>query len=457
MLWLRGDLRVVDHHGWPLLADGDAAVFALDDRLERLLTAPRRRWLAGALAEVDAWAGGRLSLLRVRHGHELAERLLRAGATEVITHDAVAPRIRERIGVTAAHLAAHGVTLRIVDSPYAVAPGTMTHAHGGPWKVFGAFYRAWWPRVAQLTPVAPAALVALTMLERDFGPDDLAPPEQRYPAATDAARRLGRFLAERLSSYASERDRPAVPATSELSGALHVGAIHPRTILAALREHDHDAHNVDRFRRELAWREFYAHALWAEPSLVDREVDASLRSIAWEQGATADERFEAWRQGRTGYPIVDAGMRELATTGRLHNRVRMIVASFLVKDLLVDWRKGAEWFERCLEDADLASNRGNWQWVAGTGLDAAPYFRVFNPTLQGKRFDPDGSYVRRHVPELADAPHDVIHEPWRWPGRIASGYPPPIVDHAEARREALVRYEAARAEAPSSPRERPAT
>lgn len=242
-------------------------------------------------------------------------------------------------------------------------------------------------------------------------------------------------------------------ATSELSPALHIGAIHPRTILAALGDLD----RADRFVRELAWREFYAHALWHHPDLVDLELDPTLRQIAWDEGDEADARFRAWCDGRTGFPIVDAGMRELAATGWLHNRVRMIVASLLVKDLHLDWRRGAAWFEATLADADIASNRGNWQWVAGTGLDAAPYFRVFNPTLQGKKFDPDGHYVRRWVPELRACPTSLIHEPWRWVGRENAGYPLPIVDHDRERREALARYDAARASAPGSPRARRAT
>ncbi|ACU54232.1 Deoxyribodipyrimidine photo-lyase [Acidimicrobium ferrooxidans DSM 10331] len=454
VLWLRGDLRSYDHAGWSELGIGDAAVFVLDPGLARHASPIRRAWLAGALGEIDDWTDHRLSLLHARHGDELAAIFAAWGATEVLTHQGVAPGIRRRIDATRRSLEARGIALRVVDSAYAVAPGSLTRPEGGAWRVFGAFWRQWRPAVHGLGPFEATAPPSLAVTERHFEPADLRPPDQPLltPQRT-ALERLERFVDSRLAHYAADRDRPAVAATSELSPALHIGAIHPRTILAALGDLD----RADRFVRELAWREFYAHALWHHPDLVDLELDPTLRQIAWDEGDEADARFRAWCDGRTGFPIVDAGMRELAATGWLHNRVRMIVASLLVKDLHLDWRRGAAWFEATLADADIASNRGNWQWVAGTGLDAAPYFRVFNPTLQGKKFDPDGHYVRRWVPELRACPTSLIHEPWRWVGRENAGYPLPIVDHDRERREALARYDAARASAPGSPRARRAT
>jgi len=438
-VWLRGDLRTYDHAGLAQLAPADVVVFALDPALERRLPQARARWLYGALAEVDEWLGGQLTLVRLPHGPALAARLATAGVDEVITHAAVGPGMRRRLDAVATALHEHGATLRIVDSAYAVAPGSLDRDR---WASFSAFYRAWLPRAIAADPAAAPRVPRLTVLGRDEDPARLATSVHavRQPGRWARAR-LAAFVEASLARYAAERDLPSLDTTSHLSAALHVGAIHPRTILATVR----DLPGAQRFVQELAWRDFYAHALWAHPRLPDLEIDETLRELHWDDGQAAEVRFEAWRAGATGYPLVDAGMRQLAQTGWLHNRVRMVVASFLVKDLHLDWRRGAAWFEHTLEDADLASNRGNWQWVAGTGLDAAPYFRIFNPTLQAKKFDPDGSYIRRWIPELRDAPTALIHEPWRWVGSGAAGYPAPIVEHETERRETLRRYEAARA------------
>ena len=219
-----------------------------------------------------------------------------------------------------------------------------------------------------------------------------------------------------------------------MSPYLKFGSIHPRTLLADLAPGD------EAFRRELAWREFYAAVLHHWPDSARAYFVPGLAAMRYDTGAAADEHFAAWAAGRTGYPIVDAGMRQLLAQGWMHNRIRMIVASFLVKDLHLEWTRGARHFMRHLVDGDLASNSHGWQWTAGTGTDAAPYFRVFNPVLQGKKFDPDGAYIRRWVPELAELPAAEIHEPWRRPGGIPAGYAAPIVDHADERRESLARY-----------------
>ena len=219
-----------------------------------------------------------------------------------------------------------------------------------------------------------------------------------------------------------------------MSTYLRWGEIHPRTLLADLASRRSKA--AQTYRSELAWREFYADVLWHRPDSAREDYRPALSSMDYDEPG---EEFEAWKAGRTGFPIVDAGMRQLNATGYMHNRVRMIVASFLAKDLHVWWRHGASYFMQRLADGDLASNQHGWQWVAGTGTDAAPYFRVFNPTTQGKKFDPDGDYIRRWVPELADLPTSQIHEP-----DGVAGYPAPIVDHSEERAEALARYERAR-------------
>ena len=217
--------------------------------------------------------------------------------------------------------------------------------------------------------------------------------------------------------------------------------MHPRQLVRGL--HPRNA-NHDRFLTELAWRDFYADVLHHAPSSAWENWSPTLANMAHDDGPGADERFEAWCQGRTGFPIVDAGMRQLRAEGWMHNRVRMIVASFLVKDLHLPWQRGARWFMRQLVDGDLPSNQHGWQWVAGTGTDAAPYFRVFNPTTQGEKFDPDGEYVRRYVPELRAIGGGAVHQPDKAPGGRPADYPVPIVDHATERVEALTRYQHAR-------------
>jgi deoxyribodipyrimidine photo-lyase len=258
------------------------------------------------------------------------------------------------------------------------------------------------------------------------------------PEAGEAAalRRWHEFLDDAVTDYKVDRDRPGVDGTSRMSVHLKWGEIHPRTMLADLAGRRGDG--AATYRKELAWREFYADVLFHHPDSAREYLRPEFAKMAYDDPA---DHLDAWRRGRTGFPVVDAGMRQLRATGWMHNRVRMIVASFLVKDLHVEWQHGARHFMRWLVDGDLASNQHGWQWVAGSGTDAAPFFRVFNPTTQGRKFDPDGGYVRRWVPELADPdavpdPHDPDEETRR---RV--GYPLPVVDHAEERREALDRWE----------------
>jgi deoxyribodipyrimidine photo-lyase len=253
-------------------------------------------------------------------------------------------------------------------------------------------------------------------------------------------------FAERVDDYKDTRDRPDQLGTSCLSADLHFGTLAPRTIVDVIGT---ITNGREVFVRQLAWRDWYAHLLWETPSLVNSSIRPDLAEIRW-QNDPSD--IEAWRKGITGYPLVDAGMRQLASTGWMHNRVRMVVASFLVKDLLVDWRIGERWFRRLLVDGDIAQNAGNWQWVAGTGPDAAPYFRVFNPVLQSRTFDPEGAYIKRFVPELSGLPTRWIHAPWtasptelaKRDVRLGDSYPIPIVDHTFARERAIATYRAAR-------------
>ena len=243
---------------------------------------------------------------------------------------------------------------------------------------------------------------------------------------------LARFIASSLKSYAIERDRPDCPSTSRLSPHLHFGEISPARIFRTINTVCDDR-NGQKFLAELGWREFAHYLLFHFPQMTTKSLRPEFDFFPWEDDEGA---LRAWQKGLTGYPIVDAGMRELWTTGWMHNRVRMIVASFLVKHLMIPWQTGAQWFADTLVDADLASNIASWQWVAGSGADAAPYFRIFNPILQGEKFDPNGDYVRKFVPELAHVPHAFIHRPWTMPNPPA-GYPAPIIDHGAARARAL--------------------
>ena len=253
------------------------------------------------------------------------------------------------------------------------------------------------------------------------------------PSAAAAEAALDAFVDGPVDRYGATRDLPGVDGTSRLSAYLRFGLLHPRQVLARL---DLRRAGHRRFQTEVVWREFYADVLHHRPDSAWASWNTAMADIRLDTGAGADERFAAWCAGRTGYPIVDAGMRQLVAEGWMHNRVRMLTASFLVKDLHLDWTRGARFFMEHLVDGDLASNSHGWQWVAGTGTDAAPYFRIFNPTLQSRRFDPDGTYIRRWVPELAALPDGQVHAPNEPP----EGYVPPIVDHATERAEALARY-----------------
>jgi deoxyribodipyrimidine photo-lyase len=273
------------------------------------------------------------------------------------------------------------------------------------------------------------------------------------PGEAGAHAALKHFLKIGLPNYATERDRPDKPATSRLSPFLHFGHISPRQVWhaaqAAIMSGTSKANSTDleKLFSELGWREFSYHLLFNHPDLATKNFQERFDALAWRHDAKA---LRAWQRGLTGYPIVDAGMRELWTTGWMHNRVRMVAASFLIKHLLIDWREGERWFWDTLVDADPANNAASWQWVAGSGADAAPYFRIFNPVLQGEKFDPDGAYVRRWVPELAKLPNALIHKPWKATQdqlaaagvQLGETYPRPIVDHDTARKRALAALEA---------------
>jgi deoxyribodipyrimidine photo-lyase len=335
-----------------------------------------------------------------------------------------------------------GIALVRTGSPYAVAPGRVAKDDGTAYRVYSPFYKAWLKH-GWRAPAAPAAQIEwLLPMPADSLPERPTLAGVGLPKAGELAalQRWEEFIADGLDAYADNRDRPDIAGTSGLSGALRFGEIHPRTLLADLG--DSRGHEV--FRKEIAWREFYADVLWHNPRTEFDYLDTRFATMEYDSGPEADERFAAWCAGKTGYPIVDAGMRQLLREGWMHNRVRMIVASFLIKDLHLEWTRGADWFMRHLRDADIASNQHGWQWTAGCGTDAAPYFRVFNPITQGLKFDADGDYVRRYIPELGHLAGKAAHEPWDDERGYAHGYPMRVVDHAAERAEALERYERVR-------------
>ena len=446
VMWFRRDLRLSDHPALSsALSEFDRVVplFVWDPALLGPCGPPRLAFLSGCVSELDRSLDGRLVVRHGRPAEVVPEVAARCGARAVFITGDFGPYGSSRDDEVAARLDGDGVALRVADSPYAVPPGVLETGSGTPFQVFTPFSKAWrshgWAEPARrhrLDRIDSAGLGSEGAPEIPGLEADL--PE---PGEEAAHRQLDRFLRSGADGYGTERDRPDLDSTSRLSAYLRFGCLHPRQILARLDRHK-PSHRT--YESELCWREFYADVLYHRPDAARRSYRPEWRSFQVDGGARADERFEAWARGRTGYPIVDAGMRQLLGEGFMHNRVRMIVASFLVKDLHVDWTRGARWFMRHLVDGDLASNQLNWQWVAGSGTDAAPFFRVFNPVSQGRKFDPDGDYVRRWVPELAHLGPAHIHEPWKADRSLfdagSSGYPDPIVDHGAEREEALARY-----------------
>ncbi|HEV2758658.1 MAG TPA: deoxyribodipyrimidine photo-lyase [Acidimicrobiales bacterium] len=440
ILWFRRDLRLADH---PALAEAAGrgtviALFVLDPRLLAPAGAPRVAFLFRCLRALDESIGGRL-VVRVGDPADVVPAVAaETEADRVYASWDAGPYGSKRDERVAEALHAGGRSLSLLGSPYAVDPGSVHNRDGQPFRVFSPFYGAWTAH-GWAQPLTES--LNATWIE---GPTSDPIPEEppldaTLPPAGEAAAmaHLDAFL-QTAADYAAQRDVPAADATSRLSPYLKYGCIHPRQVLARLGRSE--AH--EKFRTELAWREFYADVLWHVPESARRSLQRAMSRMRLDSGRVADERFTAWTEGRTGFPMVDAGMRQLQGEAWVHNRVRMIVASFLVKDLHIDWTRGARWFMGNLVDGDLASNNHNWQWVAGTGTDPAPYFRIFNPVAQGKKHDPDGDYVRRWVPELAGVPGVAVHEPWKLPDGVPGGYPAPIVDHATERADALARFSA---------------
>ncbi|HLY57348.1 MAG TPA: deoxyribodipyrimidine photo-lyase [Stellaceae bacterium] len=470
IVWFRDDLRLEDNpalnaaaaSGRPLLC-----LYVHDETAggSRPLGGAARWWLHGSLAALDASltrTGGGLAILRGAAA-EIVPAIVRETAAEAVfwnrRYDAPGRETDARLKAT---LRDAGVRAESFNGHLLWEPWTVTSRAGAPFRVFAAFWRA----VRQLgepprPEPAPAALrchaVPESVRARCVGLGDLAlepsSPDwagglrEAWGRGEAAGRaRLVEFVDAGLEDYAAARDRPGESATSRLSPYLRFGNLSARQVW-----HAATAQASGKFLEELGWREFSYHLLYHHPDLACRNLQPQFDAMPWRSDGTA---LRAWQRGLTGYPIVDAGMRELWATGWMHNRVRMIAASFLAKHLLIDWREGEAWFWNTLVDADPANNPASWQWVAGSGTDAAPYFRIFNPVLQGERFDPDGRYVRRWVPELAALPSQTIHQPWADTGRpLGRTYPSPIVDHGKARRRALAAWQAIRVAAAQPPDE----
>lgn len=442
VMWFRSDLRLQDN---PALTtaitagqkDGVVPLFVVDDTLWS--GNARSAYLSRLLDDLSHRIGG-LHIVKGDPRTEVIRVAREVGAESVHVAAAFTPYGAHRDAAVERSLTTHGIRLERTGSPYAVAPGRVTKDDGSGYRVFTPFFRAWqehgWrspaPAVEDVHWIYPDGGASIPKVSV---PDGMRLP----PYGEDAAHtRWRRFLDEDVDGYDDTRDLPGPDRTSRMSVHLKWGTIHPRTMLADLAPLR--SKGAQAYVRELAFREFYADVLHHRPDSAFGYYNRALEQMEYDEPG---ETFDAWNQGLTGIPIVDAGMRQLLAEGWMHNRVRMIVASFLVKDLHIEWQHGARHFMDHLVDGDLASNQHGWQWIAGSGTDASPYFRIFNPTTQGKKFDPDGEYVRRWVPELADVPIKQVHTPWELDAPPA-GYPAPIVDHAEERIESLRRYDAVR-------------
>ncbi len=472
LVWLRQDLRIADN---PALAAGAGAgevipVYIHDPHAAGAWPpgGASRWWLHHSLAALDAAFAERGLSLIIRRGPalEALRALVReTGATAVRWNRRYEPTLVEYDRGVKQALADDGVDVHSHKAALLHEPWTLRTGQGGAYRAFTPFWRALCrtgepePPLPEPTMHAPAstpageALASLGLLPRVRWDDGLRATWR--PGEVGAHERLGVFLRDRLEGYADTRDHPAAPGTSTLSPHLHFGELSPRQIWHAVRERLADGHGTEtledsaaKYLSELGWREFAHHVLFHFPELPDSPLNRRFSEFPWREDPDG-LLLGAWQSGRTGFPIVDAGMRELWATGWMHNRVRMVVGSLLVKNLRLPWQLGERWFWDTLVDADLANNSLGWQWVAGSGADAAPYFRIFNPVRQGERFDPAGDYVARWIPELAALPARYRHAPWTAPADVLAGagltlgadYPRPIVDLKTSREQALEAFQ----------------
>lgn len=476
IFWFRQDLRLADN---PALAAAAAAgrpvlaVYILDATSAPWRPGGASRWwlhhsLAALQNDLRHRYGASLLLLRGDPAELLMKLARETGAGAVFWNRCYEPAAIARDTAIKAALRQAGLTVETGNSALLHEPWTVQTQSKGWFRVYTPFWRACRAGPEPAAPLAaPQRLTPSVDAPGGLRLDDLELLPQQpdwagglraswQPGEAGAAARLGEFLDAALPGYAEGRDHPDRAVTSRLSPHLHFGEIGPRQIRQAILlragQNDGATGSAEKFLAELGWREFSYHLLYHFPDLPERNFRADFDAFPWDDDAAL---LRCWQRGRTGYPLVDAGMRELWQTGWMHNRVRMIAASFLVKHLRQHWRHGADWFWDTLVDADLANNAASWQWVAGSGADAAPYFRIFNPVLQGEKFDPDGRYIRRWLPELAKLPDKFIHKPWAAPSDVLQqagvslghSYPKPVVDHDRARRTALAAFASLRNDA----------
>lgn len=462
--WIRRDLRLTDNQALAAAAKTAEQViplfivdpfFAASDYVGD----KRLAFLWAGLRQLDTDLRQRGSRLIVRYGrphHVLSGILAETGAEAIFAEEDFSSYARQRDSQLAKSL-----PLYLVPGIVVHPPGTVLKQDGEPYTVFTPFKKNAWlerplPQQSDLLS-APGRLSTPDKIQSDALPTKPELPKVMpfIPGEVEAQHRLEAFAQRAIGRYAQDRDLVSLSGTSQLSPYLRFGMLSARqavvTAVTAMQQASSNEarKGAETWLSELIWREFYVHILYHFPHVLHRSFRPEYDGIKWRNW---EDEFDAWCNGRTGYPLVDAAMRQLTTIGWMHNRARMVVASFLVKDLLIDWRWGEKFFMQHLIDGDPAANNGGWQWTAGTGTDAAPYFRIFNPTAQSRKFDPDGAFIRRWLPELADVPNNFIHEPWKMPPlvqkstncQIGEDYPEPIVNHQKARDWTLAAYKSAR-------------
>lgn len=470
IIWFRLDLRLHDnaalieaiHHGGPVIP---VFIWSPEEEPQSKAGAAAQWWLHHSLQSLDENLQKKQSRLIVRRGpllETLQQLLKETGAHQIFWNRRYEPDLIERDKKMKSVLVESGKIVKTFNSALLFEPWQIQTQQGTPFRVFTPFWKNCLSQAPTEVPLPPPEKIpsppewpnTITLDELQLLPKiqwDTGLKKAWVPGEGSALKALEDFLKENIRHYDHQRDIPSIEGTSQFSPHLHFGEISPRTIFHQVRTlmvHHSDASfqkSANRFLAEIGWREFGYHLLYHFPQTPTEPLQLKFKNFPWENDK---KLLTAWQKGLTGYPIVDAGMRQLWTTGWMHNRVRMIVASFLVKDLFINWNEGAQWFWDTLVDADLASNTLGWQWTAGCGADAAPFFRVFNPSLQGQKFDEKGGYVRQWVPELKNMPDKYIHSPWEASVELQKSvqcllgrdYPHPIVDHSVQRDKALLTF-----------------
>ena len=451
VMWFRRDLRLNDHPALnaaidSAFEDGDknvVALFNIDPKVFDDAGNPLKAYQDASLKSLDESLNNNLL---IRHGDPkkvIVEVAKAAKAKTVHISEDFEPYGRKRDIEVEKELAKNGIKLIRTGSAYAVAPFRVTKDDGTPYRVFTPFYRSWvshgWRKPAPKFKKEPNWIKPLKNEGRPKVTSEIEIPKAGEKNALDL---FTKFLKSGIKGYDQNRNRPDLEGTSKLSIPLRFGEIHPRTILMELN----DSKDHDTYRKEICWREFYAEVLATAPESETKSLDQKWELMGWDLEKDYKQKLKIWQEGKTGFPLVDAGMRQLKESGWMHNRVRMVVASFLVKDLHIHWRHGADWFMKHLLDGDIASNSHGWQWTAGCGTDASPYYRIFNPMMQAEKFDPNADYVRKWIPELRHLKGINAHTPWDQVDGYKHGYPKRMVDHQLERDETLRRYKASKGE-----------